>query len=74
MCASGRTGCSRRPVKDAKDAFVDCSTIGMDESAEIRARLDRLGVKFLCRAGERQSEMRPRRKILLRRVGSEGRL
>jgi 3-hydroxyisobutyrate dehydrogenase len=27
---------------------VDCSTIGMDESAEIRARLDKIGVQFLA--------------------------
>jgi 3-hydroxyisobutyrate dehydrogenase len=28
--------------------LIDCSTIGMDESAEIRTRLDKLGVKFLA--------------------------
>jgi 3-hydroxyisobutyrate dehydrogenase len=28
--------------------LVDCSTIGMDESAEVRARLDKLGVRLLA--------------------------
>ena len=38
-----RDGLKRRPK-----ILVDSSTIGMDESAEIRKGLDRLGVKFLA--------------------------
>src|SRR5262245_58259223 len=38
-----RDGLGRMPKM-----LVDCSTIGMDESAEIRARLDKVGVKFLA--------------------------
>lgn len=38
-----RDGLTRMPKM-----LVDSSTIGMDESAEIRSRLDRIGVKFLA--------------------------
>ncbi len=38
----------RRPQESCRRQLIDCSTIGMDESAEIRSRLDKLGVKFLA--------------------------
>jgi 3-hydroxyisobutyrate dehydrogenase len=42
----GRNGIFRDGMKAS--LLVDCSTIGMDESAEVRAGLDRLGVQFLA--------------------------
>jgi 3-hydroxyisobutyrate dehydrogenase len=44
----GAEGMFRDGVKTFPRLLVDCSTIGMDESAEIRARLDKLGVQFLA--------------------------
>lgn len=44
----GPEGMFRDGVKAMPKMLIDCSTIGMDESAEIRSRLDKLGVKFLA--------------------------
>ena len=44
----GPDGMFRDGLKQMPRVLVDCSTIGMDESAEIRSRLDKLGVKFLA--------------------------
>ena len=44
----GADGMFRTGLKKMPRLLVDCSTIGMDESAEIRAGLDRLGVQFLA--------------------------
>ncbi len=44
----GEHGMFRDGVKKMPGMLVDCSTIGMDESAEVRARLDKLGVAFLA--------------------------
>jgi len=44
----GADGMFRDGVKSHPKTLVDCSTIGMDESAEVRAGLDELGVKFLA--------------------------
>jgi 3-hydroxyisobutyrate dehydrogenase len=44
----GRNGIFRDGMKAMPSLLVDCSTIGMDESAEVRAGLDRLGVQFLA--------------------------
>jgi 3-hydroxyisobutyrate dehydrogenase len=44
----GTDGMFRDDVKSHPKVLIDCSTIGMDESAEVRAGLDKLGVKFLA--------------------------
>ena len=44
----GAEGMFRDGLKQTPKMLVDCSTIGMDESAEIRKGLDKLGVKFLA--------------------------
>ena len=44
----GPDGMFREGVKSHPKMLVDCSTIGMDESAEVRTGLDKLGVKFLA--------------------------
>jgi 3-hydroxyisobutyrate dehydrogenase len=44
----GPEGMFRDGLKRMPKMLIDCSTIGMDQSAEIRARLDKLGVKFLA--------------------------
>jgi 3-hydroxyisobutyrate dehydrogenase len=44
----GPEGMFRDGLKRMPKMLIDCSTIGMDESAEIRARLDKLDVKFLA--------------------------
>jgi 3-hydroxyisobutyrate dehydrogenase len=44
----GSDGIFHDPHGNKPKILVDCSTIGMDESAEIRARLDKIGVKFLA--------------------------
>ena len=44
----GPDGMFRDGLKRMPKMLIDCSTIGMDESAEIRARLDALGVRFLA--------------------------
>ena len=44
----GPDGMFRDGVGTMPKTLIDCSTIGMDEFAEIRARLDKLGVKFLA--------------------------
>jgi 3-hydroxyisobutyrate dehydrogenase len=44
----GPDGMFRDGLKIMPKTLIDCSTIGMDESAEIRAKLDQLGVKFLA--------------------------
>jgi 3-hydroxyisobutyrate dehydrogenase len=44
----GPDGMFRDGVKTHPKTLIDCSTIGMDESAEVRAGLDKLGVKFLA--------------------------
>jgi 3-hydroxyisobutyrate dehydrogenase len=44
----GPDGMFRDGLERIPKTLVDCSTIGMDESAEIRARLDKVGVKFLA--------------------------
>jgi 3-hydroxyisobutyrate dehydrogenase len=44
----GAEGMFRDGLKQTPKMLIDCSTIGMDESAEIRKGLDKLGVKFLA--------------------------
>lgn len=44
----GPDGMFRDGVKAMPKMLIDCSTIGMDESAEIRSRLEKLGVGFLA--------------------------
>jgi 3-hydroxyisobutyrate dehydrogenase len=44
----GPQGMFRDGLKGMPKLLVDCSTIGMDESAEVRRRLDELGVQFLA--------------------------
>jgi 3-hydroxyisobutyrate dehydrogenase len=44
----GPDGIFRDPHGKKPKILVDCSTIGMDESAEIRSRLETLGVQFLA--------------------------
>jgi 3-hydroxyisobutyrate dehydrogenase len=44
----GRDGLFRDGAKAKPRILVDCSTIGMDESAEVRAGLGKLGVQFLA--------------------------
>ena len=44
----GPEGMFRDGLKSVPKLLVDSSTIGMDESAEIRRGLDRLGVRFLA--------------------------
>lgn len=44
----GPDGMFRDGLKQMPKILVDCSTIGMDESAEVRARLDKIGVKLLA--------------------------
>lgn len=44
----GADGVFRDGVGAMPSILVDCSTIGMDESAEVRAGLDALGVSFLA--------------------------
>lgn len=44
----GRDGLFRDGVKARPRILVDGSTIGMDESAQVRAGLDKLGVQFLA--------------------------
>jgi 3-hydroxyisobutyrate dehydrogenase len=44
----GPEGMFRDGLKTMPKMLVDSSTIGMDESAEIRSRLEKLGVKFLA--------------------------
>ncbi len=44
----GSEGMFRPGLKAMPRLLVDCSTIGMDESAEIRRRLDEVGVQFLA--------------------------
>lgn len=44
----GPEGVFREGVKAFPRLLVDCSTIGMAESAEVRARLDNRGVQFLA--------------------------
>jgi 3-hydroxyisobutyrate dehydrogenase len=44
----GPEGVFREGVKTFPRLLVDCSTIGMAESAEVRARLDNRGVQFLA--------------------------
>jgi 3-hydroxyisobutyrate dehydrogenase len=44
----GADGMFRDGLKQMPKMLIDCSTIGMDESADIRKGLDKLGVKFLA--------------------------
>jgi 3-hydroxyisobutyrate dehydrogenase len=44
----GADGMFREGAKSFPRLLIDCSTIGMAESAEVRARLDKLGVQFLA--------------------------
>lgn len=44
----GPEGMFRDGLKEMPKLLVDCSTIGMDESAEVRAGLETLGVRFLA--------------------------
>jgi 3-hydroxyisobutyrate dehydrogenase len=44
----GAEGMFRDGLKQTPKMLVDCSTIGMDESADVRKGLDKLGVKFLA--------------------------
>ena len=44
----GPEGMFRDGLKQTPKTLIDCSTIGMDESAEIRKGLDKLGLKFLA--------------------------
>jgi 3-hydroxyisobutyrate dehydrogenase len=44
----GAEGIFRAGVKAFPHLLIDCSTISMAESAEVRARLDELGVQFLA--------------------------
>ena len=44
----GPDGMFRHGLKETPRLIIDCSTIGMDESAEVRAGLDKLGVQFLA--------------------------
>src|SRR5262245_45545540 len=44
----GANGMFRDGLKTMPKMLVDASTIGTDESAEVRQRLDKLGVKFLA--------------------------
>ena len=44
----GAEGVFRDGARACPRLLVDCSTIGMAESAEVRARLDKLGVRFLA--------------------------
>lgn len=47
MCF-GAEGIFREGTKTFPPLLIDCSTISMAESAEVRARLDKLGVQFLA--------------------------
>ena len=53
---------------------VDCSSIGVEESAEIRDPPRRLRHPLRGRAGQRQRQMRQGRQAVERRLGAEGRL
>jgi len=44
----GAEGVFREGAKTFPRLLVDCSTISMAESAEVRARLDKIGVRFLA--------------------------
>ncbi|HET7714790.1 MAG TPA: NAD(P)-dependent oxidoreductase [Bauldia sp.] len=44
----GPEGMFRDGLDKMPKTLIDCSTIGMDESAEVRGRLAKLGVKFLA--------------------------
>ena len=44
----GQEGMFRDGLKQTPKMLVDCSTIGMDELADVRKGLDKLGVKFLA--------------------------
>jgi 3-hydroxyisobutyrate dehydrogenase len=44
----GAEGMFRDGLKQTPKLLVDCSTIGMDESAEVRKGLEKLGVKLLA--------------------------
>ena len=44
----GASGMFRDGLAATPRLLVDCSTIGMDESAEVRSRLGRIGVAFLA--------------------------
>lgn len=44
----GAEGVFRDGAKKFPPLLIDCSTIGVAESAEVRARLDKLGVQFLA--------------------------
>ena len=44
----GAEGMFREGAKTFPRLLIDCSTISMAESAEVRARLDKLGVQFLA--------------------------
>jgi 3-hydroxyisobutyrate dehydrogenase len=44
----GSEGIFQDPQGKKSKILIDCSTIGMDESAEIRSRLEKIGVQFLA--------------------------
>ena len=64
----------RDGLKQTPKMLVDCSTIGMDELAEVRKGLDKLGVKFLAAPVSGNPKCVRVRKVLLRRFGSARRL
>ena len=70
----GSDGIFRDLHEEKPKILVDCSTIGMDELAEHSCAADKDWRRIPCCAGQRQSEMRPRRQVLLRRFGAEGSL
>ena len=58
----------------APASFVDCSTIAVEESAEIRKRLKQRGADYVCCAGQRQRQGDQGRQALVRLLRPRGRL
>ena len=54
--------------------FVDCSTIAVEESADIRQRLKERGADYRLRAGERQRQGHQGRQAVLRVLGPGSRI
>ena len=54
--------------------FVDCSTIAVDDSVDIRAKLKERGAEFVCCAGERQRQGDQGRQAVGGVLGAGGRV
>ena len=52
--------------------FVDCSTISVEESAEIRKRLTERGADYVCAPGQRQRQGHQGRQAVVGLLGSGG--